>query len=102
MSRITVRQIAARFPGGALSTRKRRVCGILSGFGDGWQRACEVHLVRMRRNHMLDSVRKHVTIPYVPGRVLLSAATVGSFAWLLAHDMIHPLVIYALQLYLSF
>jgi hypothetical protein len=53
-------------------------------------------------DHMLDSIRKHVTIPYVPGRVLLSAATVGSFAWLLAHDMIHPLVIYALQLYLSF
>jgi hypothetical protein len=51
---------------------------------------------------MLDSVRKHVVIPYVPGKVLLSAATVASFGWLLAHDMIHPLVIYALQLYLSF
>jgi hypothetical protein len=51
---------------------------------------------------MLDSVRKHVAIPYVPGKVLLSAATVASFGWLLAHDMIHPLVIYALQLYLSF
>jgi hypothetical protein len=51
---------------------------------------------------MLDSVRKAVSIPYVPGRVLLSAATVASFAWLLAHDMIHPLVIYALQLYLAF
>ena len=58
--------------------------------------------MRTRRNPMLDSVRKRVVIPYVPGRILLSAATVGSFAWLLAHDMIHPLVIYALQLYLSF
>jgi hypothetical protein len=70
-----------------------------------WQQACDMGSprIRMRRNSpMLDSVRKHVTIPYVPGRVLLSAATVGSFAWLLAHDMIHPLVIYALQLYLSF
>jgi hypothetical protein len=74
----------------------------LPRFGDGWQQACGRQRARMRRNRMLDSVRKHVTIPYVPGRVLLSAATVGSFAWLLAHDMIHPLVIYALQLYLSF
>ncbi len=51
---------------------------------------------------MLDSVRKHVAVPYIPGRVLLSAATIASFGWLLAHDMIHPLVIYALQLFLVF
>lgn len=52
---------------------------------------------------MLDSVRKHVVaVPQVPGRVLLSAATIGSFGWLLAHDLVHPLVIYALQLFLSF
>jgi len=51
---------------------------------------------------MLDSVRKHVAVPYVPGKVLLSAATVASFGWLLAHDQVHPLVIYALQLFLSF
>ena len=56
----------------------------------------------MRRKPMLDSVRKHVAVPYIPGRVLLSAATIASFGWLLAHDMIHPLVIYALQLYLAF
>jgi hypothetical protein len=85
-----------------LNDRKRRACGILSGLDGGWQRACEVGSGEDEEKPMLDSVRKHVTIPYVPGRVLLSAATVGSFAWLLAHDMIHPLVIYALQLYLSF
>jgi hypothetical protein len=52
---------------------------------------------------MLDSVRKHVVaVPHVPGKVLLSAATIGSFGWLLAHDLVHPLVIYALQLFLSF
>jgi len=50
---------------------------------------------------MLDSVRK-LTVPYVPGQVLLSAATIASFAWLLAQDRIHPLVVWALQLYLSF
>ena len=51
---------------------------------------------------MLDSVRKHVAVPSVPGRVLLSAATIGSFGWLLAHDLVHPVMIYALQLFLSF
>ena len=57
---------------------------------------------RLRRNDMLDSVRKQVAVPYVPGKVLLSVATVGSFGWLLAHDLVHPVVIYALQLFLSF
>jgi hypothetical protein len=56
----------------------------------------------MRRIAMLDSVRKHVAVPYIPGKVLLSAATLASFGWLLAHDQVHPLVIYALQLFLSF
>lgn len=51
---------------------------------------------------MLDSVRKLSAVPYVPGRVLLSAATIASFGWLLAQDQIHPLVVWALQLYLSF
>ncbi|HKV12746.1 MAG TPA: hypothetical protein VLQ45_28830 [Thermoanaerobaculia bacterium] len=51
---------------------------------------------------MLDSVRKHVAIPHVSGKVLLSVGTLTSFGWLLFHDSIHPIVIYALQLYLSF
>ncbi|HET9228891.1 MAG TPA: hypothetical protein VFR31_19590 [Thermoanaerobaculia bacterium] len=51
---------------------------------------------------MLDSVHKQVAVPYVPGKVLLSVATMGSFGWLLAHDLVHPVVIYALQLFLSF
>lgn len=50
---------------------------------------------------MLESVRK-IAVPYVPGKVLLSATTIASFAWLLAQDRIHPLVVWALQLYLSF
>jgi hypothetical protein len=57
---------------------------------------------RMRRNAMLDSVRKHVVIPYVPVKVLLSVGSLASFGWLLSHDLVHPIVIYALQLYLSF
>lgn len=51
---------------------------------------------------MLDLVRKHVAIPHVPAKVLLSVAALGSFGWLLAHDLVHPIVIYAVQLYLSF
>ena len=51
---------------------------------------------------MLDSVRKHVVIPYVPAKVLLSVGSLASFGWLLSQDLIHPIVVYALQLYLSF
>ncbi|MDP9121799.1 MAG: hypothetical protein M3O15_10625 [Acidobacteriota bacterium] len=51
---------------------------------------------------MSDLVRKHVAVPQVPARVLLCVASVSSFGWLLAHGMIHPIVIYAMQLYLSF
>ena len=51
---------------------------------------------------MLQSVRKSVAIPGISGRILLSLGTLASFAVLLANDRIHPLVIYALQVYLSF
>jgi len=56
---------------------------------------------------MLDSVRKHVAVSYVPVKsgsvkVLLSVGSLASFGWLLSHDLVHPIVIYALQLYLSF
>ena len=62
---------------------------------------------RMRRNVMLDSVRKQVAVSYlpvksVPVKVLLSVGSLASFGWLLSHDLVHPIVIYALQLYLSF
>jgi hypothetical protein len=51
---------------------------------------------------MPDLVRKSIAIPQLPVKVLLSAATLASFGWLLAHGMVHPIVVYALQLYLSF
>jgi len=56
---------------------------------------------------MLDSVRKQVAVSYlpvksIPVKVLLSVASLASFGWLLSHDLVHPIVIYALQLYLSF
>lgn len=52
---------------------------------------------------MHDLVRKSIAVvPQVPVKVLLSAATLASFGWLLAHGLVHPVVIYALQLYLTF
>ena len=45
---------------------------------------------------------RRVVVPQVPAKVLVSCAALGSFCWLLAHDMVQPIVIYALQLYLSF
>jgi hypothetical protein len=67
-----------------------------------WQRACDGDEERMRRTRMSDLVRKSIAIPRLPVKVLLSAATLASFGWLLAHGMVHPIVVYALQLYLSF
>lgn len=52
---------------------------------------------------MLESVRKHaVALPKVPTLSWLTVGTVGSFAWLLLQDQIHPVVVYALQVYLTF
>ena len=51
---------------------------------------------------MLDSLRRQITIPQVPARLLFSVATVVSFVALLAEGAVHPIVIYALELYLSF
>ena len=41
-------------------------------------------------------------VPRLPVRVMASAGVVSSFVWLLAHDLIHPLVVYLLELYLTF
>ncbi|HXO19036.1 MAG TPA: hypothetical protein VOA87_03830 [Thermoanaerobaculia bacterium] len=51
---------------------------------------------------MLQSIRKHAAIPHVPVKLLLSLGTLTSFAVLLTHDLVHPIFVYALQLYLSF
>jgi hypothetical protein len=51
---------------------------------------------------LLQSIRKAVPVAEVPVEWLLATGTVVSFGWLLVQDRIHPLVIYCLQLYLSF
>ncbi len=55
---------------------------------------------------MFGSLLKQRTVPYLPARslirVMASAGVVGSFVWLLANDLIHPLVVFLLELYLTF
>lgn len=51
---------------------------------------------------MLESVRSLVALPRLPWMLSASVGSVVTFAWLLVHDQIHPLVIYLAQLYLSF
>ena len=52
---------------------------------------------------MLDSIRKAaVFVPDVPVRFLVPVGTLASFSWLLFQGKVHPLVIYCLELYLSF
>jgi hypothetical protein len=51
---------------------------------------------------MLQSLHKTAAVPRVPGHVVFSVGTVMSFVWLLANDLIHPFVMYLLQIYLSF
>ena len=60
-------------------------------------------VVQAKESTMLDSVRKvAVFVPDVPARVLVPVATLASFGWLLFQGKVHPLVIYCLELYLSF
>lgn len=51
---------------------------------------------------MIDTLRKQLSIPQIPVRALSSAGVIGSFVWLLANDLIHPVAVYLLELYLTF
>lgn len=52
---------------------------------------------------MLESTRSRVlSIPRIPAQWLLSVGTLGSFSWLLLQNKIHPIVVYLLQVYLTF
>lgn len=52
---------------------------------------------------MLESTRSRVlSLPRSSSQWLLSVGTLGSFTWLLVQDKIHPIVIYLLQVYLTF
>ena len=52
---------------------------------------------------MLESIRnRDVAISRVPAQAIFSAGTLLSFAWLLLQNKIHPIVVYLLQVYLTF
>ena len=52
---------------------------------------------------MLGSARNRVIVlPRISAQMLLSAGTLASFGWLLLQNKIHPMVIYLLQIYLTF
>lgn len=52
---------------------------------------------------MLESARNRiVALPRIPTQTLISAGVLTSFGWLLYQNKIHPIVIYLLQLYLTF
>lgn len=51
---------------------------------------------------MLEALRRTAAIPQVPVRPLLAVGTLAGFGWLLTQDLIDPLAVFALQLYLAF
>lgn len=51
---------------------------------------------------MFEIVRQSLALPRLRVDLLLAVATVSSFTWLLVADLVHPLAVYLLQLYLSF
>jgi hypothetical protein len=52
---------------------------------------------------MLESTRKNVAaLPKVSVQMSLSVATCASFFWLLLQDQVPPIVVYILQVYLTF
>ena len=55
-----------------------------------------------REDRMLDSIRKITTTTELPVEALTTLGVVGGFLFLLTHDFIHPLLVYVLQLFLSF
>ena len=51
---------------------------------------------------MLEAIRKAAAPPRVSSQALIAAITFTAFGWLLVNDLIRPLAILLLQLYLAF
>ena len=51
---------------------------------------------------MIQSLRKYVALPQIPVTASVAVGTFATFGWLLVQDQIHPILIYCLQLFLSF
>jgi hypothetical protein len=52
---------------------------------------------------MLDSLRETLALPHrLPLRGFLSVGSLVTFGWLLTQDLVHPVVVYLFELYLTF
>ncbi len=51
---------------------------------------------------MLEAIRKAAALPRISSQTAIAAVTLTSFGWLLVNDLIRPLAVLLLQLYLAF
>ena len=51
---------------------------------------------------MLEAIRKAAVLPHVSAQTLIAVVTFTAFGWLLVNDLIQPLAVLLLQLYLAF
>ena len=51
---------------------------------------------------MLQSIRNVLAVPQIPILPAISTMSVLAFGWLLVSDIIQPIAVYLLQLYLAF
>ena len=51
---------------------------------------------------MLEAIRKAVVLPHVSPQTLIGVITFTAFGWLLVNDLIQPVAVLLLQLYLAF
>jgi hypothetical protein len=51
---------------------------------------------------MLQSIRRAIALPQVPVQALATVVSVLAFGWLLVNDLVQPIVILLLELFLTF
>jgi hypothetical protein len=51
---------------------------------------------------MLQSIRRAIAFPQVPVQALAAVVSVLAFGWLLVNDLVQPIVILLLELFLTF
>jgi hypothetical protein len=78
--------------------------GLLSDGAAGAGRALAFPWVRQTEGGapMLDVARRTAVLPATSGRWVWALLSVSGFGWLLSQDAIHPLVVFGLELFLSF
>jgi hypothetical protein len=51
---------------------------------------------------MLQAIRRAIALPQVPLQALATIVSVLAFGWLLVNDLVQPIVILLLELFLTF